>query len=397
MIDGLGIGGAESHLVSLLNVFDYSIYEVNLLMYRRNGALEKFVHRKVNILPIPGFFEKPPKIMGSKLRYIYSRFNFGTCRRFNNIRMKPLHHSQIFWKYYSNCFESLPQKYDFAIAFGQGFPCYYVADKIIASVKLLSINTDLNSEGYRADFDTKYFSKYTYILPVTKTLKNILIKSYESFIDKMEVFENTFDTDLMIRVAQSEKAFSDNFKGLRIVSVGRYVHAKGFDLAIKAAHIIKEHKIEFRWYLVGGGILQLELEELINLLGLKEQVILTGYQLNPYKYLNEADIYVQTSRYEGFCRTLREAKVFLLPIVTTNFSAVHEQIVDGKNGLIVEQDEYSIANGIEKIIENNALHKIFIKNIQQEPWSTNKEEFIKFEKFLVQNAAEKAFSYNSNI
>jgi glycosyltransferase involved in cell wall biosynthesis len=324
-------------------------------------------------------------------------FKFGVGRRINDLKRRPLHHSQIFWRYFSNCIEASPRKYDIAVAFGQGFPCYYVAEKVLAGVKLLSINTDLHSEGYLADFDTRYFSKYTYILPVTETLKGILIKSYKSFSDKMQVFENTFNVDLMKSMAQSEKAFSDNFKGIRIVTVGRFVPAKGLDLAIKAAYILKEHKIEFKWYLVGGGYLQHELEELINFLGLKEQVVLAGNQLNPFKFLNEADIYVQTSRYEGFCRTLKEAKVFLLPIVTTNFSVVYEQIVNGKNGLIVEIDENAIADGIEKIIGNHALSQVFIENMQQESWGTSMEEFEKFEIFLIQNGANKIISNSSNI
>jgi glycosyltransferase involved in cell wall biosynthesis len=382
MIDGLGIGGAESHLVSLLNIFDYKKYKVDLLLNRRGGAFEQYVPENVNILPIPGLFEKPRKTKGSKLKFLFSRFKFGTCRRINLLLKTPLHDSQIFWKYYGDCFESLPKEYDLAIAFGQGFPCYFVADKVKADIKLLSINNDLTADGYKADFNFKYFSKYYYILPVTEALKKLLIKSYESFSDKMFVYENTFNPDLMKRLSENEKAFSDNFQGTRIISIGRYAPQKGWDLAIKAANILREHKLSFRWYIVGYGFFQPELEKLIDSMNLQEYVNLTGLQLNPFKFLNEADIYVQTSRYEGFCRTIKEAKVFELPIVTTNFSVVNEQITDGMNGLIVDMDEHAIANGIEKLISNPDLQELFIENIKKEPVTTRKDEFEKFEKFL---------------
>jgi glycosyltransferase involved in cell wall biosynthesis len=382
MIDGLGIGGAESHLVSLLNVFDYVKYKVDVLRYRKNGVFEQYIPKNVNILSIPGFFENPPRTKGSEIRHLFSRFMFGTGRRINTRKRRPLHDSQIFWKYYSNCIESLPQKYDFAIAFGQGFPCYYVAEKVNADFKLLSINNDLEADGYDADFNSTYFLRYNYILPVTEALKRLLIKSYGHFSDKMFVYENTFNPEFMIRLSENETAFSDNYNGKRIVSVGRYAPQKGWDMAIKAANILRERNVEFKWYIVGYGFFQPELERLIASMNLKEHVILTGMQLNPFKFLNEADIYVQTSRYEGFCRTIKEAKVFRLPIVTTNFSVVYEQITNRMNGLIVDMDENSIAKGIEELLSNPGLQQLFIENILKEPITTSKEEFEKFEKFL---------------
>ena len=108
---------------------------------------------------------------------------------------------------------------------------------------------------------------------------------------------------------------------------------------------------------------------------------MTGSKSNPYPYIQNADIYVQTSRQEGYCLTLAEARILNKPIVTTNFDVVHEQIVDGENGLIVDIDANSIAEGIIKLLNNNDLRNNLITNLNNEK-KGNLEEYKKFERLL---------------
>ena len=56
VIDSLTIGGAEKSLISLLNMIDSSKYEIDLLLFKKGGDLEKYVPRNINILPIPEYF-----------------------------------------------------------------------------------------------------------------------------------------------------------------------------------------------------------------------------------------------------------------------------------------------------------------------------------------------------
>lgn len=59
---------------------------------------------------------------------------------------------------------------------------------------------------------------------------------------------------------------------------------------------------------------------------------------NPYGYLKNCDIYVQTSRFEGYCTTTNEAKDLRKPVITTNVSGANEQFENNKSGLIVNID-----------------------------------------------------------
>ena len=80
-------------------------------------------------------------------------------------------------------------------------------------------------------------------------------------------------------------------------------------------------------------------------------------QPNPYPYIKAADIYVQSSRFEGFGLTITEAKILGRAIVCTNFPTAFNQLEDGKNGIIVEMTAESIASGIEKLLKDESLRQ----------------------------------------
>ena len=94
--------------------------------------------------------------------------------------------------------------------------------------------------------------------------------------------------------------------------------------------------------------------------------------------MSQADIYVQTSSYEGFCLTLAEARILHRPIVSTNFDVVHDQIIDRENGLIAEIAPESVADKIQELIENESLRNKIIQNLKKENNTTSTTEIQKF-------------------
>ena len=84
---------------------------------------------------------------------------------------------------------------------------------------------------------------------------------------------------------------------------------------------------------------------------LKDRVILLGQKENPYPYIRESDIYIQTSRYEGKSISIDEAKVLAKPIVITNFKTAKNHIRDGENGIISKMDAVSVDDSIERLIK----------------------------------------------
>ena len=105
---------------------------------------------------------------------------------------------------------------------------------------------------------------------------------------------------LIKSMALKDDGFNDNFDGIRILTIGRLVDVKGYDLAIKACYKLKSKGYNFKWYVIGEGNLKSKLENMIKEFQLEDTFILLGIYQNPYVFLKQCDIYVQPSRFEGY-------------------------------------------------------------------------------------------------
>src|SRR5665647_2564899 len=90
---------------------------------------------------------------------------------------------------------------------------------------------------------------------------------------------------------------------------GRLHYVKGFEMAIEACEMLVRNGYDIKWYIVGEGEERKALEQKIMDKNLKEVFILAGVKANPYPYIRQCDIYVQTSLFEGRCLTITEAKI----------------------------------------------------------------------------------------
>ena len=91
-----------------------------------------------------------------------------------------------------------------------------------------------------------------------------------------------------------------------------------------------------------------------------------GTTPNPYKYISEADVYVQTSRHEGFGLSLAEARILNIPVVTTEFDSVYAQMVPYKNGLVVPQDPVAVTDAIQRLLTDKSLHNSIVAYLKNE-------------------------------
>lgn len=134
-----------------------------------------------------------------------------------------------------------------------------------------------------------------------------------------------------------------------LVTCGRLSPAKGMDLAVEAcARLVKSGCTDVHWWIVGGGPEEAALRAQIRVRGMERYVTLLGMQSNPYPYLRQADLYVQPSRFEGYCVTVLEARLLAKPILATR-NAAGEQIEDGVTGRLCEADADSIAEAVREL------------------------------------------------
>ena len=367
VINSLGLGGAEKSVISLLTSFDYNKYNVDLLMFRSEGMFLKLLPVEVNILPELDFLtsNRSLKRQIENPKYLIARLRASIELR-KNSKTKTLHPAQCYWKYAGNCFNSIDKKYDVAFAWGQGNPTHYVAQKVSAKKKIAVINVNYEEAGHNKAFDYEYYKKYASIITVSDELNSLTCKVFPDLRNKIVTVYDINNADLINKMANENNPFKEIKNKAILVTVGRLSKQKGYDIAVEAARILRDKNFDFQWFFVGDGVSRVEIERQISNYHLDDRIILTGAKDNPYVYMKNADIYVQTSRFEGYCLTLGEARILNKPIISTNFDVVYNQLKNGENGLIVEMSGNAVAEGIQLLINNPSLCNSLVNSLTNE-------------------------------
>ncbi len=156
-------------------------------------------------------------------------------------------------------------------------------------------------------------------------------------------------------------------KNKKIIAAGRLEYQKGFDLLIKAWEILEQESIDWELEIYGEGSLKDELQKQISSLGLK-RISLKGNTENLKNEMNQAGMFVFSSRYEGFGLVLLEAQAQGLPIVSFNCKEGPSEIIDdGVNGFLVESENYEmLAKKMDELMKNDALRLSFSLNSQKD-------------------------------
>ena len=388
VIDSLHCAGAEKSLTTLLSLLDYSKYDVDLQLFGYGGALEELVPKEVNILKPMEYIKfsslstknaviKSLKNMNFKM--LNSRLKFSLAIRKNNY--SNAQKARVYWQKVSNVIEKNNKEYDIAISYAQGVPTFYVAEKVCAKKKLAWVNVSYKLEDEDRVFQEQFYDKYNKIVAVSDSAKNIFLETFPKYTDKLEIIYDINDADFIKKMSDQGQSYNDNYTGLRILTIGRLANQKGYDIALEACKILKEKGIEFKWYSLGIGPLKEEIEKYINENNLENNFKLLGVKSNPYPFIKDCDIYVQTSRFEGFGIAIAEARMLNKPVVTTRFDAVYNQMKDRKNGLVVDMNSQGIVNGILELINNKKLTNEIISYLKTEK-KGNTEELEKFYKLI---------------
>ncbi|MGU3392450.1 glycosyltransferase [Sphingomonas sp. M1A8_2b] len=169
----------------------------------------------------------------------------------------------------------------------------------------------------------------------------------------IEVIYNPLDLpEGLIRDASAERRWGDN-GAARIVTLGVLKEQKNQALLLHAFAKIRARRLA-RLAIVGDGALRPMLEELAATLGITQDVIFAGYDLDPWPWLASADVFALSSDYEGFGNVLVEALHVGLPVVSTDCeSGPREILSDGTYGRLVPcNDPSALATAIENALDH---------------------------------------------
>lgn len=374
VIDSLTCGGAEKSLVTLLNLIDYSKFDVDLMMFKRGGAFESLVPENVHIILAPHYFEQLQLRKNRKLKDIYYRLKTSFLLRVNGLFKEKYHTEQIVYQSLKSYLKNQEKEYDCAIAYSQGMPTYYVSNHITAKRKLAWINCNYVATKYNKRYDALCYQEINHVVVVSDFIRESL-KEYP-FYKKVEVVNDIVDPQLIECLSKLNDQYDGGmeYKGLKLLTVARLEKIKGYDLLVRAASRLKKEGLEFKWFIIGEGTERDRINSLCQQYHLENEIILLGQKTNPYVYMKRCDIYVQTSRNEGLGLTVIEAKILEKPIVCTNFSTASSLIEDKEDGLLCNIDEKDIALKILELIRDKELYTMILRNLQvQQKFDTKRE------------------------
>lgn len=363
-------GGAERSLINLLEMMDKERYEIDLLVFDTSGKLMTQIPKGVRVLQPDHRLKCISTSSKKELVEHFSAKAVAFRLVYNFVRNKertPYIQNQEKWKFVCQpVLKPLQRDYDVAVAYMHSLPSYYVIDKVHAKRKILWVHNDYSQLVEGKEFDRTYFEKADQVVTISEQCVRELEKAFPDLPNKFTCIYN-LNPEKKIR----EKALAyypveyRNCKGAKLVSIGRLHYQKGFDYAVDAAKILKDRGVDVSWFIIGIGELEPQLKEQIRSLGLEDTVYLLGERENPYPYIQNADIVVQTSRFEGKSIVLDEAKILYKPIITTDYVSVHDQIEDGKSGVIAMPLPDQIADVIEKVIRDDELRLKLTETLQK--------------------------------
>ncbi len=377
MVSSMNIGGVEKSLLSLLSVMPKEKYDITVLTLEKKGGFLDYIPSYIKVEEAAWFKEIKPIIMESPQKTIKKYLKENKVFKiltfiYSYYKSKNTDNRYI---YYKNILKSIPEnegEYDVAIAYAGPTEIIdaYITHKVKAKKKIGWVHFDISKHKINEKLYENLYEKFDKIFTVSNEANKKLNEIIPSTVNKSEVLLNIISKELINEMAKEDINFDNEFDGVKIVTVGRLSKEKGQDLAIKALANLKKGGYKVRWYCVGEGNSREEYESLIKDNKLEEDFILLGATPNPYPYIKNSDIYVQTSRHEGYCLTLAEAKCLCKPIVTTNFTGAYEQIEHGINGLIVPLNEDYIYKNVKYIMDNKSVSYNFIEKLKIEAIDT---------------------------
>lgn len=343
LIYNLDGGGAEKVLMKILEKINEDNFKIDLFLVKKEGFYLKFFQEKLS----------------KKIKLITPYDNLSKNKLISWIQYKIIHkkvkrslkNPELFKKF-------IKDKYDTEIAFLEGMSSIYLS-KTECKNKIAWVHIDLEKHRLMTkEKEREMYKNYNKIVCVSNQSKSAFEKLYPEFSNRTQVVYNPIDREEIIEKSYEKiEKFKDGNK-VTFIAIGRLHEQKGFDILLKAYKLLKDEKLESNLVILGEGDEKEKLKKYIIENDLEKYIKLLGFKENPYPYLKQSDIFVSSSRYEGYPLVLCEAICLNKPIIATECTGTKEILEEGKYGLTCEIDNaYELKECMKKFILDKELRK----------------------------------------
>lgn len=206
-----------------------------------------------------------------------------------------------------------------------------------------------------------------------RIVKNVI--NYKDVLEKSKL-DITLDNNTKMNVTYDRLLEVLNSKNKKFINIGRYSLEKGHSRLIDCFHRVWNNHKDIYLIIIGGNGKEYDtLNEKIENLECKNNIILIKSVSNPYSILKRCDYLVLSSFYEGFGLVLAEADILGLPVISVDICGPKE-FMRKNNGTIVENSNKGICSGMESLLNN----EVKTMNVDYEKY--NKEAIKEFSDLL---------------
>lgn len=363
MVD-MNLNGAALSLVNFLNLLDYNKYngEIFIIKECEKEVIDKLPKDvKVTYLYKDNpyfdlnFFKGLKKIFkDNKKDYLCA---FIINKLFKYVNCKPIKKLKISLRrvYIPN------EIYDVGLCFDE--QSFKYLKKINAKKKI--VRYAYGEVVSMEDINNKPYNFCDYVVAQCEGLKEDLAYKNKVDIDKIKVIHNIFDND---KIIEKSNEFNVERKRKYIFSTcARIVPLKRIDIIpLVCEKLIKKGIRDFKWYIIGEPEKEKYLEpirENIEKTNTNDYIEWTGKLSNPYPYIKNSDIYIQTSNVDAWPRSVMEALILGTPVLCTKTKGGVEQITEGINGELCEIDNpEDMAEKLASMLENKYKFEFRVNN-----------------------------------
>lgn len=343
LIESLAGGGAEKVLTTLVQHIDKERFDVTVCAISGGGKYEEVVKEQVTYRAI---LSDPAGKSG-----------------FQNLIYKLKHHLVYRWLPLSWVYRLfVPQGNDVEVAFVEGF-----------TTKLLSHSANNKAKKYawvhcnmgKDHWTTSIFSSlqsevaayncFDKVLCVSATAVEGFKQTFTGMHVPVSVMYNPINAAEILQKAAGQSSVANDVP--RLVTVGRLEPPKGYDRLVRIVSRFVAEGFSFELWIIGVGTQEYLLKNYVRENELERVVKLLGFHANPYQYMVQADLFVSSSRSEGYSTAVTEALILGLPVITTDCSGMAELLKDGECGMITENDDEALYAGLKQLLSDEALLK----------------------------------------
>lgn len=185
-----------------------------------------------------------------------------------------------------------------------------------------------------------FFCKHADQLVVASSgMKTECIRDYSGSPEKITVIPNSIDSGDIMKRYEEPTGIEIPPGYLLLSSCGRIEREKNMVFLLKSLAAVRK-QAAIKLVVIGDGTERENLMSFAKTLHIEEDVIFTGHQTNPYKFIKKSDIYVHTCLFEGFANSIIEAMTCGIPVVATDCPYGPRDIIrNGENGYLVPMDD----------------------------------------------------------